>query len=317
MKSLSIYRSQHLLVVNAMYLMSSYKREGDVLFKWKNHLYIPFFFIGLMQVQTAVPYVLIWDLGNTLFERNMLSQINAVGWWDGLRFYLQHGFNSSALLRSSLLDVMRLYKKPDDSAQLRVSGALDPYGQPLPELMRAWFAGEKKSGEVLAIVKKLINTYTGFKSDLHKRIVGKIFDWMFTPQMYGPSWQPSLQGLDLLNQTSVLKDARGNPKNSSAVLSNFDEHTFSIVKQNHPEVFKRFKQRSIFVSGQRNDLKPSPSFFHSLLAQEGVKPDQAVLIDDQKENCEAARKLGMHAFQVKDGNFIPVEKGLRSLGIVP
>ncbi|MBR1910980.1 MAG: HAD family phosphatase [Treponema sp.] len=43
--------------------------------------------------------------------------------------------------------------------------------------------------------------------------------------------------------------------------------------------------------------KPDVAFWNIILAAEKVKPEDAVFVDDKKENCEAAASLGIHAIQ--------------------
>ena len=50
----------------------------------------------------------------------------------------------------------------------------------------------------------------------------------------------------------------------------------------------------------RHLLKPDPAIYRYALDQAQVKPAEALLIDDQPENCAAARKLGMHALEFVD-----------------
>ena len=58
-----------------------------------------------------------------------------------------------------------------------------------------------------------------------------------------------------------------------------------------------FKLRSLFdyfiCSGYVHEMKPMPGIFHSAVDISGYHAEQTLLIDDKKENCDAAAALGM------------------------
>ena len=48
-------------------------------------------------------------------------------------------------------------------------------------------------------------------------------------------------------------------------------------------------------SGYVHEMKPLPDIYRAATDISGFSPEAALFIDDNEENCEAARKLGMHA----------------------
>ena len=48
---------------------------------------------------------------------------------------------------------------------------------------------------------------------------------------------------------------------------------------------------------RRSVDRPLPSFIGSLGILANIHPEETLFIDDLKENCEAAEKLGIHTFQ--------------------
>ena len=50
----------------------------------------------------------------------------------------------------------------------------------------------------------------------------------------------------------------------------------------------------VFCSGDEGIAKPDPKAFELTLERLGLKPNEAVFIDDTREHVEAARKLGLH-----------------------
>lgn len=48
------------------------------------------------------------------------------------------------------------------------------------------------------------------------------------------------------------------------------------------------------LSYEEKIVKPDPKIYRLLLSRYGLIPEQCVFFDDREENCEAARKLGIH-----------------------
>jgi 2-haloacid dehalogenase len=58
-------------------------------------------------------------------------------------------------------------------------------------------------------------------------------------------------------------------------------------------IFQRF--RDIVVSGDEKLAKPDPAIFRLALARFGLEPGEAVFVDDNQANVDAAAALGIHA----------------------
>ena len=54
------------------------------------------------------------------------------------------------------------------------------------------------------------------------------------------------------------------------------------------------------VSGDVRMIKPYPEIFELLLSRVGIKPSEAVFIDDNPKNVEGARAVGIHAILFTD-----------------
>jgi 2-haloacid dehalogenase len=61
--------------------------------------------------------------------------------------------------------------------------------------------------------------------------------------------------------------------------------------------------------------KPEPAIFIRLLDRFGLTPNTTLMIDDMKENLEAASKLGMQTIQFRSSGQIREE--LEALGVLP
>ncbi len=264
---------------------------------------------------TAFSRDVIWDLGGTLIRRSNLSQLKAVGFWNAARLYFQHGNSISKLMRTTMWNILNLY---EHNAKPHATQALDPSGAPLPVLMQDWLIGNKTSADLATIAQELADKYTGFYSNTHKKMIKNTFDWMFTPASYAASWVPIKKALKILSKVKNKKDAQNKPANRIFMLSNFDKDTFDRIKQRprNKKIFKHFHDNDLFVSAPLRDIKPRRSAFQKLLDSKNIDIRNALLIDDQEENCKAFVEMGGKAIHVPDGDFKNVRKQLEEWGVL-
>jgi len=69
----------------------------------------------------------------------------------------------------------------------------------------------------------------------------------------------------------------------------------------------------IVVSGCEGLLKPDPAIFQLALERLGVAAEEAVFVDDFRENVAAARQVGLHATRFR--GLTPLRRWLRDLGV--
>ncbi len=69
----------------------------------------------------------------------------------------------------------------------------------------------------------------------------------------------------------------------------------------------------VFISSELGLKKPSPEYFRFALKKIGVRPEEAFFTDDNPENVDAARAVGIHA-EVYCG-IQPLKRALLALGI--
>ena len=96
-------------------------------------------------------------------------------------------------------------------------------------------------------------------------------------------------------------DARGVPL---FAITNFSADFWPPFRARENTFFCRF--RDIVVSGEEKLLKPDPAIYYRALHRFGLKPGQALFIDDRKINVEGAEAVGMH------GHLFTGEDGLRA-----
>jgi 2-haloacid dehalogenase len=85
-------------------------------------------------------------------------------------------------------------------------------------------------------------------------------------------------------------DARGVPL---FAITNFSHEFWAPFHAEEAAFFARF--RDIVVSGEEKLLKPDPAIYYLALDRFGLKPADALFIDDRAINCEGAEAVGMKA----------------------
>jgi len=100
--------------------------------------------------------------------------------------------------------------------------------------------------------------------------------------------EPIPKNTELLDYIKSLK-----PRFKMAILSNIS----------NPDWFKEYfaaDELAIFdeiiVSSREGIIKPDPRIFHIALDKLGVRPEEAVFIDDRQKNVDAAQQLGIKSF---------------------
>jgi len=75
-------------------------------------------------------------------------------------------------------------------------------------------------------------------------------------------------------------------------ITNFSADFWPPFHQRERDFFRRF--RDIVVSGEVKLLKPDPAIYYLALDRFGLRPAEALFVDDRLVNIEAAESIGMH-----------------------
>lgn len=94
------------------------------------------------------------------------------------------------------------------------------------------------------------------------------------------------------------------------ILSNYS--TYMLEKTQDELTFLKYADGAIF-SCQVKQIKPEPAIYQTLLNRYHLDPEKSVFLDDRAENCERARKEGIHAIQFE--SFKQAAAELEKLGV--
>ena len=87
-------------------------------------------------------------------------------------------------------------------------------------------------------------------------------------------------------------------KNDSRVVcgtNTFDPHYDYLSEHGYYDIFD-----AVFASNKIGVSKPDPDFYRYILNDEGVKPEDALFVDDSEENVSAAKKLQIKSILFTD-----------------
>jgi 2-haloacid dehalogenase len=111
---------------------------------------------------------------------------------------------------------------------------------------------------------------------------------------YHERW-PETLGEEIADSVAILGELKAAGRRLYA-LTNWSHETFPIARTRF--AFLTWFD-GIVVSGEERMIKPDPRLFGTLLARHHVDPTQAVFIDDNAANVEAAVALGMHGIEFR------------------
>lgn len=235
----------------------------------------------------------IFDFGGVLILTNKIASLRQLGMLNIASCSLQLGINPFGIDKYiqhrffSILDEIAIIHNLVPTKLYQQT--YDEKGNRLPFLISAWLQGTWSAGEVLAIIHNEINMHPEwFKCQAEKRIIQNTARLIFTPALFAQSRKISSAAIAF-----IKKCKREGHKVYG--LSNWDAESFALLKERYIEVFNLFD--GIVISAQENANKPHATIYQILLDRYQLQAENCWFIDDQRENIEAAKELGINAIQ--------------------
>lgn len=233
---------------------------------------------------------IIFDFGGVLILTNHMASFRQLGILNIASCSYRLGINPFYLdhyIKSRLFDFLDEIAIHQQLNPLSYEQTYDEKGNPLPMLMSAWLQGSFSSSEILTLIESSIkNNSAWFKCQAEKRIIQNTARLIFTPEIFVGSRKISPAGIAFIKKCK---------KQGHRIygLSNWDAQSFTVLKQQHPELFDLFD--GVVISAEAKANKPHATIYQTLLARYELKPEDCWFIDDQQENIDAAKKLGINA----------------------
>lgn len=121
---------------------------------------------------------------------------------------------------------------------------------------------------------------------------------------------PEMMAGPVHDTVKIFEELKSKGKHKFYALTNWSAETFPFAIERF-EFFKWFD--GIVVSGIEKTRKPFPEFYFRLLNRYQINPTEALFIDDNLKNVEAAKGLGIHSIHFHSGDQLKAELELRNL----
>ena len=217
---------------------------------------------------------IIFDLGDVLFQTNQSAKNKIIA----------KAVFKNPMLLYYLINFSIKEKYFDFLQTIPAQTTLTMYhkSQKMPQIMVDWQTGISTCQEIKEKItaQALQSNYPICIQNLFIAIA----DFMFTPETLANAQTPIQQTLNLAKK---LKNAGY----QIYALSNWDAQSFELALKNNPDFFSLFD--GILISGQEKTGKPSPEFFQKLFNNHNINPAQSIFIDDEPNNLNAAKQLGL------------------------
>lgn len=126
---------------------------------------------------------------------------------------------------------------------------------------------------------------------------------------YYGRWEEMLDG-PIQGTVDLFKSLKDSGNYKIYALTNWSAETYPVAQQKF-DFLNWFD--GVVVSGTERLRKPFPEFYRILLDRYNVKPEEALFIDDNLRNVEAARKLGIESIHFTNPQDLKAELEKRAL----
>jgi len=233
---------------------------------------------------------IIFDFGGVLVLTNNMASFRQLGMLNIASCSFQLGISPFSLnhyIKSRLFDFLEEIALEEQFHTISYEQTYDEKGNALPMLMSAWLQGTIPSSDMLVLIENALkNRPAWFKCLAEKRIIENTARLIFTPEIFVSSRKISPAGIAFIKKCK---------KEGHRIygLSNWDAESFVVLKRQHPELFDLFD--GIIISAEAKANKPHATIYQTLLNRYSLKAENCWFIDDQQDNIDAAKKLGINA----------------------
>ena len=134
-------------------------------------------------------------------------------------------------------------------------------------------------------------------------------DWKEHIEAYYGRWEEMLGG-PIGETVEIFKQLRATGRYRFYALTNWSAELFPIALSRY-DFLHWFDGR--LVSGEEKMRKPFPEFFQLLLDRFNINKEEALFIDDNLRNAEAAEKFGFETIRFKSPSQLKRELGQREI----
>lgn len=247
------------------------------------------------------PKALIFDLANVLLKTNSSSFIGTMGISTILSYSWRKKtlpWNLGPIAQQQLFTMLN---RCDYTLDPEIIRARTPTGEEFPALLHGYQSGKISSADARTLIDKTMAQLRAekfFGSETEAIFIERAAGTIFTPSTYAHGQQIIPESAALLKELAALTDEHGKKRFKIIALSNWDKESFPLFKARHEELFACFD--AILISGELEIMKPNAGIFNHVLTKHGLKSTDVIFIDDQKENTQAASRMGIQSHLFTD-----------------
>lgn len=184
----------------------------------------------------------------------------------------------------------------------------------IPPLIYLWQANKIDYKTALNLALDYLNQLDKknyFTSKREKKMLEKALYIAFDFETRKKIYKPIPACIEILKQ--LYKERKSNKRRHKLfVLSNMDNEMMKFLQQQYPEIFSLFD--GIVYSAQIESLKPDKKIYKELLNRYNLNPKETYFIDDQEENIEGAKAVGINSILYKNPS--KLAQKLEKLGLI-
>jgi hypothetical protein len=257
------------------------------------------------QVSKAPIKAICWDMDYTLCQPSQSSLLSALGVGD-YSLYTTWDGKSSESLKNCVNDILSLSQPQNPETQ---EYAYDCNGQlcsPLiVDLLSGSISAEMAQKEALIYIDEL-NDLHYFYNEREQRLCRNFILFLFDVKQFSDSIECSSEIFSILEEFDEC---------TPYILANWDTESFTCLthQKSLKKLFSFFNPSQYYISGNCGHTAPSKKFYKSFLKKYDLKPEECLVIDDQKKNIQAAHNCGMHTIHFKNGDFNALRKNIKEI----
>lgn len=276
--------------------------------------------ICMILVQPLAGYHIFWDMGNVLVYTDRFAMGKDLGFFNVLKYTTSDKKNPLQLLHlmQEVLKKFGTQQPTPDMPLVYVGNESGDKGDELAKISCDLFMGtidyKTLKNHFVTLVEELF-LENFFSSEIEKKLVLDLFDLIHEPGNIVRHRKVMHEGVALLKKI-IANNTAG--EHHLYILANWDKESFELLKntKKFQELIGCFKPENIIISGDAGTLKPHRRMFEYVLEKYNLTPAECILIDDSKQNIDAANQVGFVGIQLQNGNFYEVEDQLRNLKVV-
>jgi len=157
------------------------------------------------------------------------------------------------------------------------------------ECKRDWIMGILSGEQIIQKINEEIDKPEHdlfFKNNQEKNLIKYGAGFILVPHKLVPLTQLSKEGLEFVQKCkqSGLR---------ILILSNWDPHSFQLIKEKFPELFSLFDEQDIVIPAYIGSIKPEDAAFNYMVTHLNLDIANTFFVDDSATNVNAARKYGI------------------------